>query len=163
MNFNGVLLLLLCSQLCNALAINNSCAAPGICLPDNYDKLQRPVQDKPVDVKVDLDVTQFLDINDLEFTLTFSMYFGVRWEEPRLESDPNEEKDLYLPVDLSFFNELWVPDVYIYNLKEIHSYKIFTDFAGKIEIYAYISQFNFLIQVCMWSIEAPFCILMKLM
>ena len=99
------------------------------CLPDNYDRLDKPYNDRPVEVKVDLDVTQILDINDVEFTLSLSMYFGVRWEEPRLISNASSN-ETYVAADISFFDQLWVPDVYIYNLKNIKKYKIFTDFAG---------------------------------
>ena len=99
-----------------------------ICLPKDYDRLTRPYLDKPIEVRVDLDVLQVLEINDIEFTLSFSMYFGVRWEEPRLIA--NSSNEIYVPVDISFFDELWVPDVYIYHLKQIRRYKIFTDFAG---------------------------------
>ena len=43
----------------------------------------------------------------------------------------SQEKDNpYVPIDLSLFDQLWVPDIYIYDLKSIRSYKIFSDFAG---------------------------------
>lgn len=36
----------------------------------------------------------------------------------------------YVPIDIKFINELWVPDVYVYFLKEIEVLTIFTKFAG---------------------------------
>ena len=54
------------------------------CLAKNYSKLEVPFNDEGrVDISVDLDVLQILEVDDIKFTVSFSMYFGVRWEEPR--------------------------------------------------------------------------------
>lgn len=54
------------------------------CLAKNYSKLEVPFNDQGrVDISVDLDVLQILEVDDIKFTVSFSMYFGVRWEEPR--------------------------------------------------------------------------------
>ena len=45
---------------------------------DTYSKLDVPTT--PVKVSVDLDVLQILEVDDVKFTVAFSMYFGVRWE-----------------------------------------------------------------------------------
>ena len=44
---------------------------------DTYSKLDVPTT--PVKVSVDLDVLQILEVDDVKFTVAFSMYFGVRW------------------------------------------------------------------------------------
>ena len=75
------------------------------------------------------------------------MYFGVRynvtltvftkvhdisrWMEPRIEGPPPPKDNPYVPIDIKFINELWVPDVYVYFLKEINVLTIFTKFAGQ--------------------------------
>ena len=43
---------------------------------DTYSKLDVPTT--PVKVSVDLDVLQILEVDDVKFTVAFSMYFGVR-------------------------------------------------------------------------------------
>ena len=49
-----------------------------------YSHKQVPFNDEGrVDVSVDLDILQILEVDDIKFTVSFSMYFGVRWEEPR--------------------------------------------------------------------------------
>lgn len=56
--------------------------AESYCLPIEYDKLEVPFDDTgAVDVSVDLDVLQILEIDDIKFTVSFSMYFGVRCVE----------------------------------------------------------------------------------
>ena len=113
-------------------ALNLTCTKE-FCLPSDYNRLIKPFPNQPVEIKCDLDILQILEINDGKFYVTFSMYFGVQWEEPRLIQSLSEEKtkeNPYVPIDLSLFDQLWVPDIYIYDLKSIRSYKIFTDFAG---------------------------------
>jgi len=83
-----------------------------------------------IKVNVDLDVLQILEIDDIKFTVSFSMYFGVRWLEPRIEGPPPPADNPYVPIDIKFINELWVPDVYVYFLKQINVLTIFTRFAG---------------------------------
>ena len=122
--------LILIFGLFDLISSKNICVDGDICLPENYDRFEFPYSDRPVEVRVDLDVLQILKVNDQDFTVTFSMYFGVRWEEPRLLIPLNRSSG-YIAIDVSFFENLWVPDIYIYHLKEIRSYKIFTDFAGK--------------------------------
>ena len=58
--------------------------AESYCLPVEYDKLEVPFNDVgAVDVSVDLDVLQILEIDDIKFTVSFSMYFGVRYIKNR--------------------------------------------------------------------------------
>ena len=48
------------------------------CLGKNYSKLDVPFNDEGrVDIAVDLDVLQILEVDDIKFTVSFSMYFGV--------------------------------------------------------------------------------------
>lgn len=48
------------------------------CLGKNYSKLDVPFNEEGrVDIAVDLDVLQILEVDDIKFTVSFSMYFGV--------------------------------------------------------------------------------------
>ena len=40
-------------------------------------------------IKVELHISDVLKINDRDFSITFSLYFNVKWFEPRLVLDPN--------------------------------------------------------------------------
>lgn len=102
------------------------------CLGQNYSKLDVPFNDEGrVDIAVDLDVLQILEVDDIKFTVSFSMYFGVRWQEPRVLGPPPPEDNPYVPIDLGLIDYLWVPDIYIYHLKTIQVLNIFTQFAGR--------------------------------
>ena len=56
--------------------------------------------------------------------MEFSSYFNVMWEEPRLHIPDSylsylNITDLHamFPVNLELVNHLWLPNVFIYNLK----------------------------------------------
>ena len=60
-----------------------------------------------------------------------STYFSILWTEPRPVI--NEEKfqkflgaRYKIPVEKSFLNELWLPDVEILNLKNLETKDVFT-------------------------------------
>jgi len=75
-------------------------------------------------------ITPCLQVDDVKFTVSFSMYFGVRWTEARLVSPEETEPNPYIPIDIDFVKNLWVPDIYIYHLKTIEVLNIFIPFAG---------------------------------
>ena len=54
-----------------------------------------------------------------------------RWLEPRIEGPPPPKDNPYVPIDIKFINDLCVPDVYGYLLKEINGLTIFTKCAGE--------------------------------
>ena len=84
-----------------------------------------------MEILVDFDILQIKEVNDNDFSISFVMYFGITWEEPRIFKN-SSTPELYHSIDLEFFNSLWVPDVYFYHLKSISSGKILTDFAGTV-------------------------------
>ena len=72
-------LILYSSNLSRSVNDSRFKCAESYCLPLEYDKLEVPFNDAgAVDVSVDLDVLQILEIDDIKFTVSFSMYFGVR-------------------------------------------------------------------------------------
>ena len=58
-------------------------------------------------------------VNDKEFSVTLSMYFSVRWDEPRFETNNTVKEDQWTPIDLQFMNQLWVPNIFIYDLRRL--------------------------------------------
>ena len=59
-----------------------------------------------------------------EYSVTFSSYFNVLWQEPRLHISERflrelnaTSPDTMIPVNLELVNELWLPNIFIYNLK----------------------------------------------
>jgi hypothetical protein len=82
-----------------------------------------PLMDEPNHINIEIHISDVLKINDRDFSITFSIYFNVQWREPRLQIDSSffqnrsSEEDQLQPVDLNLINDLWVPNVFIYNLK----------------------------------------------
>ena len=75
-----------------------------------------------------------------EYSVTFSSYFNVLWQEPRLQISERFLRELnhsittsetMIPVNLELVNDLWLPNIFIYNLKtfkvswdsELHTWK----------------------------------------
>ena len=106
--------------------------AESYCLPATYDKLEVPFDENGlVKVSVDFDTLQILEVDDIKFTVMFSMYFGVRWKEPRLVGPTPDDENYYQPIDTGFIKNLWVPDVYLWYLKSIEVLDFLIPFAGK--------------------------------
>lgn len=109
-----------------AFSANEICIGTIFCIPSNYDKLQRPGRDI-VKVNLQIDIIEVVEFDDKEFTSTIMMYFKTSWIEPRLMTNTSTKHT----IDLSILDDLWKPDIYIYNLKRIRSHMIFSDMAGK--------------------------------
>ena len=103
---------------------NEICIGTIFCIPSNYDKLQRP--DDVVKINLQIDIIEVVEFNDKEFTSTIMMYFKTSWIETRLMTNASTKQ----PIDLSILDDLWKPDIYIYNLKRIRNHNFFADMAG---------------------------------
>ena len=119
-------LFLMLAFLNGALSAQKTCIGNIFCIPENYDKLQRP-NDDTVKVNLQIDIIELVEFNDKEFTSTIMMYLRTSWKEPRLITNTSTNQ----PIDLSILNDLWKPDIYIYNLKSIRNHDFFADMAGK--------------------------------
>jgi len=131
-----ILLLYLCSQITTTL--NSPEVTPpgmlkcvlGWCLPLDYQKLESPIPDGAVHVDIDVEILDILSINDKEFSITMSMYFSVQWQESRIWTNNTVEPGFWYPVSLEFLNDLWIPNVFIYNLKSFQNIAVLKRLAG---------------------------------
>ena len=55
-----------------------------ICLPENYSKFELPFTEKTNRITISIDIDDVLRINDGTYSITFSTYFNVEWNERRL-------------------------------------------------------------------------------
>ena len=69
-------------------------------------------------------------VNDKEFSVTLTMYFAVRWEEPRLTTNNTVSEGQWTPIDLQFLNHLWVPNIFIYDLRSFAALNVLKKLAG---------------------------------
>ena len=111
-------------------AFNIERCAGNVCIPSSYNQWEKPLvsEGDVIEIGVDIEILQINEIDDLDFSITLVMYLNLYWNEPRILN--NQTDGIFRPVDLSLLKDLWVPDIYIYNLKSISKQSIFTDFAG---------------------------------
>jgi len=102
----------------------------GWCLPKDYQKLESPAPDEPVHVDINVEILDILSVNDKEFSITMSMYFSVMWQESRIETNNTIEPGFWYPVSLEFLQDLWIPNVFIYNLKSFANARVLKRLAG---------------------------------
>ena len=108
----------------------------------------------------------------LNHPLSDILFVWIRWLEPRIEGPAPDPENPYVAVDIKFINELWVPDIYVYFLKQINVLTVFTKFAGSkfvkglcrgVEVCLYflnqVSVFLIVLspKLHLHNVESPFC------
>ena len=96
------------------------------CVPANYDKLLRP-NESLVQIEMEIHITEVISINDQDFTTSLMLILEANWEEPRIKSNSTKT----IPLELSIRDDIWIPDLYIPNMKNFKTEKILTELAGK--------------------------------
>lgn len=84
-------------------------------IPETYDKTQPPTPHDhiPLNVTIDAKVTQLLAVNEAEQSYTVDILYTQKWPDHRLKFPPID--DSMMPLDISWKNRLWIPDVYVTN------------------------------------------------
>ncbi len=111
------------------------------CLPTDYSKFEPPLTDSPVIVTVMIDIDDVLSINERDYSITFSSYFNIKWQDKRILLKPGfgqeqaryadtADFDLYVPVSLGVVDELWLPNIFIYNLEKYEVSSVLRRLAG---------------------------------
>ena len=110
-----------------------------ICIPTDYSKFDLPNESQTV-VNVGIDIKDIPKIDDKDFSVTLNAFFVVRWEDKRLVIDQQKIDDLlgpettgepdWIPVDVSFIKEFWLPDAEILNLKEFRTLDVLSKLEG---------------------------------
>ena len=111
-----------------------------LCLPENYSKFELPFTEKTNEIGISIDIDDVLRINDGTYSITFSTYFNVEWNERRLNvspefgaslrQGPNSSDPVMVPMNLEFIKDLWVPNIFIYNLKTYKVIDVLSKLAG---------------------------------
>ena len=100
----------------NGIGYSNVTCAKGnhICIPKNYSKYELP--EVPTVVSLGIDIINIPKIDDIDFSVTLSVFLNVGWKDTRVIINPSFPQNL-TPVDVNFMRKLWLPDLYIRNLK----------------------------------------------
>ena len=147
--FPMLLLLLLCSCAPYAAAAKSygfQCdmgAQTLACLPSEYTKFDLPGGTGITTIGVTIDIDEVLRINDKDYSITFSCYFNVQWKDPGIFLDPEfgreqagpgvnvtNNPNIMVPMSLEFVKDLWLPNIYIYNLKTYKVIDVLNKLAG---------------------------------
>ena len=105
-----------------------------ICIPANYSKFDLP-NESSTTVHVGIDIKDIPKISDKDFSVTLNAFFVVRWKEERLRIDQERMEETWMentwiPVDVSFIKEVWLPDTEILNLKEFKTLRVLSNLEG---------------------------------
>lgn len=113
------------------------------CLPQTYSKFDLPIETGVVDIGVAIDIDEVLRINDKDYSITFSTYFNVKWADKRIWLDPEFGREqagpgvnvtgnpnIMVPTNLEFVKDLWLPNIFIYNLKTYKVIDVLNKLAG---------------------------------
>ena len=107
-------------------------------LPKNYSRMAAPKNNEsnePIEVTLRITHLDILEVDDIKFTIKLQMYLGIEWEEPRIVELESKSKKTDVPLDIEQLDNLWIPDLDIYNLSKIESFKVVRNLAGKIVHY----------------------------
>ena len=58
------------------------------------------------------------------------IYFTVIWNEPRFVTNNSVNNATYTPIDLKFLDHVWVPNIFIYDLKSYGAMNVLKKLAG---------------------------------
>ena len=109
-----------------------------ICIPNDYSKFDLP-NETQTEVHIGIDIKDIPKIADKDFCVTLNAFFVVQWKDTRFEIDrtkmenvlgPSENYSSWIPVDVSFIKEFWMPDAEILNLKEFKTLDVLQRLQG---------------------------------
>ena len=111
--------------------------AASLCLPEDYSKFELPRKDAQNRVAMSLDIEEVREVNDRDYSITFGTYFNVEWRDERINLSPDFGADkeaggepAYVPVEVDFVKNLWLPNVFIYNLRRFTVMEVLSPLSG---------------------------------
>ena len=119
------------------------CAVGGrqrICIPENYQKYDLPLQTKPTFVTIGVDIKDIPKVSDKDFSITLNAYFNVKWRDPRLLVSKDYSKEGPLP-DVSMNENLSFSFFYSSGQEVCYS-NLSTSNLGHIEISGTVKEFG---------------------
>ena len=103
----------------------------GVCLPKNYSKFKLPSEARN-EIGVSLDIDQVLSIDDSTTSIKLSMFFNVEWNDKRMVLSPENgwKRGEMKPFSNDFVEDLWLPNIFIYNLQSFEVMKVLSKLSG---------------------------------
>lgn len=101
-------------------------------MPKDYNKLEAPFGNDTtvIDIGMYFRIQQVLEVDDAKFTITFLIDLMVQWQDDRiLDMSPSSGETAYL--ELGFMDYIWLPDIYILDLKSVKVQEVLNPPKGK--------------------------------
>jgi len=108
-----ILSIIFFSTLNTIMAQSKPLCASGVCLPENYNKLDMPVES--IEIDVSLKLMDIYEINQDDFTMKISLFMELSWIDNRLILTEGDNTS-YINLDVDFVKNIWIPDLFIYDL-----------------------------------------------
>ena len=87
------------------MAQSKPLCASGVCLPENYNKLDMPVES--IEIDVSLKLMDIYEINQDDFTMKISLFMELSWIDNRLILTEGDNTS-YINLDVDFVKNIWV-------------------------------------------------------
>ena len=100
---------------------------PQYCIPEDYNREEVPhsnSSDNALLLTVEFDHLNIVKANDAEFSITLASEINIRWIEPRLCATNDTNEQAFTEIDVKYLEDIWFTNLYIYNLKDIRTFKI---------------------------------------
>ena len=94
-------------------AANDTCYE-GICIPNDYSKFERPLQNQVLKVQMIFSEIQIMEIDDMKSIIRMYIYMDYKWPEPRITGPEKVLENI--PLNHRLKHLLWRPDFYIEDL-----------------------------------------------
>ena len=89
-----------------------------VCIPSDYDRLRLPLTNETNNIEISIHDFKILKINDHDCVIKTSLWFIIRWYEPRI-IPPSNMTQRFITLEESFHKNLWLPDILIWNLENV--------------------------------------------
>ena len=119
------------------------CSGP-VCIPSDYNKLEPPTKYENR-IYIWFPYVEVQKVDEDSGTITLTMKLATSWEEPRLNASWNKylyyNKNYGTPLDEAFTEKLWMPDLFIHNIRKIENFRLNNEFESlKVKPYSYWSK-----------------------
>ena len=124
-----MLIILVILLLATSAALGNQgiICSSGVCLPDNYNKMDLPGK-RPIVIDTEILLLEIYEVHERDLTIHVDLFMTFSWQDNRLNFTAGKETSAN--VDKHFIDNIWMPDIFIYNMKKIEGFNGVTTMRG---------------------------------
>ena len=103
------------------------CSGP-VCIPSDYNKLDLPSTKDPNIIYIWFPSVEVQKVDEDSGTITVTVTLDTSWYEPRFNASwhmyTDYKKNYGTPLDEAFTEKLWMPDLFIHNIRKIYNFRL---------------------------------------